>query len=555
MPADGPYDGRVVFSGPAEVRRSDLLDIVSVLEHDQVLERVVDLAVARTGARAAVITVLDGAGGPSIFTVGVSRARARALRQRLGQTGLVVPEDATDEPGAHRLVDHETGTEVLRVPIVLGRQVHADLLLLDPADGGFDAADVSGMAVLGQVASVAVRNALTYAASEQRREAAEVTARIDDALDQPDAEGEVLARVAEGAARISRADLAGVVRIGDPGTEVALLLGDPEEFAALLERIEPTVREVQASGKGVEHLVDDGHALVLVPLVPELARPGVVVLQLNAERASWTGHDRELLQSFADHGSLALDRAVIQHDRHRALLAADRDRIAQDMHDVVIQRLIATGLKLRAARRGATDAEELVSTAVTDLEESVRDIRSTIFELERGHEGSLRSELLALVREYEPVLAHAPRARIWGPVDTLVDRPLAEQSTAVLRELLSNCARHAEATEVRVDIGVGSGWLHLVVEDDGVGPGEADHRSGLRNLSARAERLGGWLSVDALAPTGTRVHWAVPLDLQALSRSEADAAPEAGAGTGGRGWRMSAAPQESSNQQAPVTRR
>lgn len=549
-----------MFSGPAEVRRSDLLDIVSVLDHDLVLQRVADVAVARTGARTAVLAVLPGLGGPVVHARGLPRGRAAALRRRLGDAGLEPSEDAAADPDVHRLVDPETGGEVLRVPIRLGRHPHADLLLVDPEGGAFDDTDVEGLAVLGRVAAVAVRNAVTYAASERRREAGEAAARVADALRLPDAEHEALVRLTEGAALISGADLAAVVRAGDDGTEVAALLGEPEELTRLLEHVGDRLARVQQAGADLEELPGDGSDVVLLPLRPDLARPGVVLLQLHPERGRGSLDERELLTRFTAHGSLVLDHAAFQAERHRALLADERDRIARDMHDVVIQRLIATGLKLRAAHRGAADAEELVTTAVTDLEESVRDIRTTIFELERGDGDTPRGELLALVREYETVLGFSPRTRIWGPVDTLVDRALAEHVTAVLRELLSNCARHAEATVCQVDVGVGSGWLHLVVEDDGRGPGAGRRRSGLRNLRARAERLGGWLSVDGLTPTGTRAHWAVPLDLQASDASPAEGGVEPGAGdrTGagdGVPGRSSAAPADSSSQHAPVTER
>jgi signal transduction histidine kinase len=158
-----------------------------------------------------------------------------------------------------------------------------------------------------------------------------------------------------------------------------------------------------------------------------------------------------------------------------------------------------------------------VEEVVRDLDVTIRDIRSTIFDLERGREASLRAGVAALVREYEPALGFLPGVRTWGPLNSLVSCGLAEQAMAVLREALSNCARHAAADHCAVEVSVEDGWLVLDVVDDGRGPcgaeeGSGAHRSGLRNLRRRAEELGGELVVERQVPHGTRVTWRVPVD-------------------------------------------
>lgn len=517
----------VVFSGRAEPTGSDLLDIVSVLDRDTALERAAAVALDRTGARTAVLSLHDDPRRPLLVCRGLTPPEGRALCERLGSEGLSVSERAA--PEVVRLRDPATGGEVLRVPVHAGRRVLADLLLADPPGPGFSEADLTAMAALGRVAAVAARNADTYATSERLREAGEATARLDEVLRRPEAEAETWTRVAEGAALIARADLVAVVRSEEPEdaqppvVEVASVLGDYQQLPGLLDRLEAELAQAQTTGEAWEGPDGDGRIVVLTPLTTELVDAGVVVLVLHPERARWTGADRELLTAFAAHASLVLDRATLHAERQRAALADDRDRIARDLHDVVIQRLVATGLRLRALLRGGGDHAahgEAMAVVATDLDESVRDIRTTIFDLERGGEQSLRADVLALAREYEEVLGFAPRVRTWGPVDSLVDPVLAAHTTAVLREALSNCARHAGAGRCEVDLGVEADRLHLVVVDDGGGPGGASGGgNGLRNLAARATRLGGTLVVDDAEGGGTRLHWQVPLDAQARSSS------------------------------------
>ena len=221
----------------------------------------------------------------------------------------------------------------------------------------------------------------------------------------------------------------------------------------------------------------------------------------------------DLLASLADQASLALDRAEAIADREELALVADRDRIARDLHDLVIQRLFATGLQLQGARRIAMsdDVRERLDSAVTDLDTTIRDIRSTIFELQRVGERSLRSDLRDLAKEYVPVLGFTPLVRTTGPVDTAVGGELGEQLLAVLREALSNTARHAEASAAVVEVEVTGDRVLLSVTDNGKGiPGERQE-SGLRNVRRRAADHGGAVRLLREEPHGTRLEWSVPL--------------------------------------------
>ena len=514
----------MVFSGDPAMRRSDLLDIVSVLDVDSVLERAAAIGAERTRARGLVLTLVDepAEGGPGaeahsprILSVrGMDEAEAAALRQRLGTSGLRGGPGARPDQDLARLGDVGTGGEVLRVPVVVGERLYADLLLLAPPDGFFDDDDVESIAVLGRVTGVAVRNALSYTLNERRRESLELAAAVDRSIRPPFLISDPLTRLAEGALRMSGARTAVVVEVATDPDRIDVSAGAGVTDGALARALGAVTDRVLAAQQDGEDFVVSHreHTVWGVPLDPEHAFAGVVVMLLDPAHRGPSADDRELLDAFVRHCSLVLDHAVLQHERQHAVLAADRDRIARDLHDGVIQRLYATALKLRAGIRSGEDSGGHGDEAVREIGDSIRDIRGTVFELERGRSGSLRGDVLALAREYESVLGFVPVVRSWGPVDSLVPQPLAEQATVVLREALSNTARHAGAGRVEVDVAVDDGWFSLWVTDDGRGMSGSDvPGSGLRNLSTRAEALGGDLDVQS-AGRGTVLQWRVPLE-------------------------------------------
>jgi signal transduction histidine kinase len=258
----------------------------------------------------------------------------------------------------------------------------------------------------------------------------------------------------------------------------------------------------------------DDLVATVVPLRALLAEPGLLVAVFDpAEHRLRDVDDRELLVSFADHAALALDRAQAVGERAQLAVISDRERIARDLHDVVIQRLFAIGMQLQAASlRGPTDdVRERLEQAVNDLDATIRDVRSTIFELQTQGAGSLRKELRALVRDYGPVLGFSPLVRTSGPVDTAVTGPIRDQLLPVLREALSNVARHAHATQAEVELVVGTEEVCLVVQDDGVGTHPDAAHSGLRNARRRATALGGTLDLLGREPHGSLLRWRVPL--------------------------------------------
>ncbi|MBS1839183.1 MAG: histidine kinase, partial [Actinobacteria bacterium] len=190
----------------------------------------------------------------------------------------------------------------------------------------------------------------------------------------------------------------------------------------------------------------------------------------------------------------------------------DRERIARDLHDTVIQRLFGTALSLQAAVALAQPpVKERLEAAVADLDEMIFELRTTIFSLQgtRSLAGELRGELLDVATEAGLAAGIDVRVQFDGPIESLDDR-ISQHLVPVLREALSNVAKHAQATRAKVSVTVDD-VVHLTVTDDGVGTvGEVYGGSGLANLAARAEDLGGTSSLRAVPSGGSRLEWQVP---------------------------------------------
>lgn len=232
----------------------------------------------------------------------------------------------------------------------------------------------------------------------------------------------------------------------------------------------------------------------------------------------FTATDETLAVALASAAGVAIENARLHERVQELALLHDRERIARDLHDTVIQRLFATGLGLQALSRLVDDVgvADKVQAAVEDLDATIREIRDVIFELsstDRGLSG-FRVRVLALAAEMTPALGFEPRVRFVGPVDTIVGPDLAEHLLAALRELLSNVIRHARATGVEIRLRAGMEVI-LTVEDDGAGlPARRSAGLGLDNLAERARTLHGSFTLESAAPHGVRGVWSVPRDAQ-----------------------------------------
>ena len=178
----------------------------------------------------------------------------------------------------------------------------------------------------------------------------------------------------------------------------------------------------------------------------------------------------------------------------------------------MIQRLFATGLQLEGLRslREGSEVIGRIDKAVDALDQTITDIRSTIFDLQERRAGSLRAEIRALAQEYVAGARLQPHGAHGGPVDTVVPESICNELLPVLREAVSNIARHAHADHAQIEVRADAGEVVLTVTDDGVGLPGHRRESGLRNARRRAQALGGSLELVALEQ-GTRFVWRVPL--------------------------------------------
>jgi signal transduction histidine kinase len=229
--------------------------------------------------------------------------------------------------------------------------------------------------------------------------------------------------------------------------------------------------------------------------------------------ARFDEHELQLVSAFADQAALALRDAESQAARRELDVVVDRDRIARDLHDHVIQRLFAVGLGIAGTRRRTDSAAvgDRLTQHIDHLQDVIEEIRSAIFDLhaEPGAGRGLRARLQNAITDTTADSAIRTTVRLSGAFDR-VPAGLAEHAEAVVREAVSNVLRHARAAELAVSVSL-DGDLVVEVTDTGVGMPEAVARSGLRNLEQRAAEAGGSLRVDRPDTGGTRLMWTVPL--------------------------------------------
>ena len=528
-----------------------LLDAVIRVGRDLDLDGVIDRTIAAgrelVGAQYGALGVL----GPDrmlreFVTQGIDpeqRAAMGAPPQGHGILGLQIHEARPLRLGdiaAHEMSygfppGHPPMRTFLGVPVRTSQGVFGHLYLTEKADGAeFTDEDVDVVTSLAEAAGAAVENAQLHDRGRRRQAWLEALAEIQEVLLTSTDRTSALRLIAARAREVASADFAGILlpaEDDDLAVEVVSGEGLPSEGAA------PGVRypvagsltgEVLRSGRPA--VVDDlaheepafsheGHwpaawpelgPALFVPLSTSTGTLGVLVVASQRDRnVRFPLNEVQLVGSLAGQAALALERLRARDDRARLAVFEDRDRIARDLHDLVIQRLFATGLQLQAGARGLEDAalSERLERAVDDLDVTIEQIRTTIFQLGQRAD-SLSVEIRGLVEELGRT-GITPVLLVEGPIDQGVPERVRPHLLAVLREALTNVARHADASRVDVAVHVGDDIM-AVVEDDGVGIKAGGRRSGLRNLRQRAESLGGSLQVSTREGGGTRIAWRVP---------------------------------------------
>ncbi len=233
--------------------------------------------------------------------------------------------------------------------------------------------------------------------------------------------------------------------------------------------------------------------------------------------------DVQVVHSFTSHVGVVLDRMEVRRSRQRVAMLEDRNRIARDLHDHVIQRLFATGLSLQAtASQIDGDAGRRVSDLVHEIDGAITQIRQSIFALNHDAElsGSTpRSRIMSIVDRLGHHLSRRPTLVFAGPIDLVTDANLSHDVEAVVSEALTNAVRHAEAHSIDIEVTIDDGSISVTVVDDGIGPGPMARQSGLSNLASRARRHGGRFSVTERESGGTQLVWTGRLARESAGRA------------------------------------
>jgi signal transduction histidine kinase len=256
--------------------------------------------------------------------------------------------------------------------------------------------------------------------------------------------------------------------------------------------------------------------VMAVPLMGESGARGALIAGRISRHITFTAADLDMAETFAGQATIALELADARAAQQHLAALEDRDRIGRDLHDHVIQRLFAVGLGLQstAGRANEPAIRARLAQAVEELDETISQIRTTIFDLHDAiPDNRLRSRVKAVVEELEPVLGVHLQLAWFGPLDTLVDSSLITDVEAVVREAMTNVARHAQASTLRVTINADTDRLTVDVSDDGVGIGDSARRSGLANLKNRAHSRGGTLTLENQKQGGLRLQWSIPLSI------------------------------------------
>jgi signal transduction histidine kinase len=233
--------------------------------------------------------------------------------------------------------------------------------------------------------------------------------------------------------------------------------------------------------------------------------------------SEFTSDDESLVEALALAAGIAIENARLHKKVQQVAVYEDRDRLARDLHDTVIQRLFAVGLSLQgmAGEAASSVMSERLETAISDLDETIRQVRSAIYELgSAATESGVRATILSLVRDLNPVVGFSVQVSFDGPVDSVVSPEVAEQLFAVVREALTNIGRHARASHASLSLSVADGACCLRISDDGDGiepTAVGEGGFGLVNLRRRAEKLQGSFVTESPAAGGTSLIWRVPL--------------------------------------------
>ncbi len=515
---------------------------------DALLQRFVRAAMAMTGARFGAIGVWDGDGMLASFVHDGMDDDAVGMIGHLpagkGLLGLLreAPEpvrigDLRDHPESGGFPQHHPDMRAfLGVPIVIRGEPYGGLYVADDRPGRvFTEADETTGRMLASIAAVAIDNARlvdqVHEVARWTRASREIT---DALLSDPDPKVRPLHLIASRARHLARAEQVIVLVPHDAeqavGTVDTLVVSaasgryaddvlgqqipvEGSTTGAVFRSGEPVITETFR--RPIQAFTELGErSAIVVPLRSEDDTLGVIAVARDVGAPRFDESHLELVQDFANHATIALTIARARRSSTELAMLADRERIARDLHDQVIQRVFAVGMDLQGviARLRSPELAGRLTRSVDDLQAVINDIRSTIFDLGHPREahGGFAKRIQDAVARFTEDREISATLIMSGPM-SVVPQTLADHAEAVVVEALSNAVRHSGAHAVTVEVAVGDD-LRVEVTDDGHGiPVDNQRRSGLANLGRRALSAGGDLAITSPPRGGTCLTWSAPL--------------------------------------------
>ena len=527
-----------------------MLTVTAGLDLDLTLQTIIHTAIKLVDARYGALGIRgEGRQIVDFLTQGMDDADLAAIGpmpQGIGVLGLLLDDPKSirlDDIGKHPASvgfppNHPPMHSFLGVPIRIRDEIFGNLYLTEKADGEpFTDDDEVLVEALAAAAGIAIDNARLYERSRTQQDWIAATRDIATQLLAGQEPSRVLRQIASEVLRLSEADGAFMATAVEPGlpaeTPQELMVVDAVG-AARIPVTSPSIHPDTVLARAfaaqrpcriheiddrpwVDELMADAGPAMVIPVRATVG--GIVVLLRRRGAPEFSAEQLDMLAAFTDQAAVAWQLAISQRRMHELEVISERDRIARDLHDHVIQRLFAIGLTLQGTipRARNPEVQQRLGDTVDDLQNVIHEIRTTIFDLHGGSSGTTRlrqrvsEAVAAFSRDGLRIGAH-----FVGPL-SVVDAHLADHAEAVVLEAISNAVRHANATTITVTVRVDD-ELTIEVADDGCGIPPNITPSGLNNLRDRAEGFGGTLSLTDAAggpPTnstgGTLLRWSVPL--------------------------------------------
>jgi len=525
-----------------------IVEIGSGLDLEETLHRIIGAARELTSAPYGALAIRDpdgdlisfvheGMDPDTVQRIGHLPVGKGLLSLSLLDTPALRMEDMTRHPAAVGFPEHHPPMRAfLAVPITIRGTVFGNLYLthVDPARV-FSESDEVAARTLAFSAAVAIDNAQLFERERTSVKWMEASREITTALlSSAEPHQHPLQLIAESARILTDAEQAIVLVPTEadlPDDEVDTLvvaaavgLHATEVLGQRIPVDGSTSGQVFRSGRPVisERLRYPIQAFTDVGQRPAIVMPlrarddvvGVIAIARAANEPPFNERYLDLVSDFATHAAIALVLASAREDSQQLTILAERERIAHDLHDHVIQRLFAAGMDLQGtlARARAPEVAERLNRTLDDLQTIIEEIRTTIFQLKSplGKSGDFRHRIQRVVADLTKNRDVVTTVRLHGPM-TAVAGELAEHAEAVTAEAISNALRHSGGSRLTVEVSVADMFI-LNVIDNGCGiPAGNSRRSGLANMTRRAEQIGGTCEVTNPPEGGTRVHWIAPL--------------------------------------------